>query len=193
MTNPDDATTLTGLAAGLVDPLGMSSNTIYGSSTHGGATDTGRGDLDNGGGGGATGELNGKLTAGPETNPDEATVNDGTLVDQYHKGDGIGTVDGVRPDLAGDGLGPIGPPVDDGVTPYAAGIGDASGGTSGTATGGALGGHHDVAGSLSSEVHVDGISAEHADLNPGVGMALSPNADDHGDMGFGGPGDDGLG
>src|SRR5450432_1512949 len=122
MTNPDAATVPTGFAAGLAVPVAIS--TGFGSSTHGGATDGVRGDLSTGLDP-ITGELVMKSTATPDVAPDFQAPSGGT--DVYHSSTGIGAVDGVRPDLDnGANLGPIGPPTNDGVNPYATGDGRGS-------------------------------------------------------------------
>ncbi len=90
----------------------------------GGATDSGRGDLDSGLGS-ITAEPAQKLTAGPDVDPDsQATLSD-RVADPYHSASGIGATDGMRPDLVdATGGGQIGPPVNDGVNPYATGSGE---------------------------------------------------------------------
>lgn len=88
----------------------------YGSSTGAGTMNFGRGDL---GIGGVEGEIQVRNTAGPDVNPDADDGEDGR-VDPFHSGTGVGTIDGVNPDLLGTvGLGPIEPPTDDGINPYA--------------------------------------------------------------------------
>ena len=128
MTNPDDATTLTGLAAGLAVPVAMS--TGFSSSTHGGATDAVRGDISTGLDP-VTGELAMKPTAGPDIDPDHQIVSG--PVDPYHSGTGIGAVDGIRPDLDVNNTGPIEKPTDTGTNPYGS-SGDGRGSSSFAAT-----------------------------------------------------------
>ena len=93
----------------------------YGSSTGAGVTDGGRGDL---GLGVIEGEIRVRNTAGPDVDPDADTGSgglvsgDGSLVPDYGSATGAGVTDGGRGDLP-TGLGPIEPPTDDGVNPYA--------------------------------------------------------------------------
>ena len=97
------------------------------SSTRGTAvTNTGRGDL-GGGLGPITGEVRTTNTAGPDVNPDADSMEGGGSLRAP------APEDGVNPDLV-HGLGPLQPPTDDGVNPYAAGR-DAAATTEGTAGG----------------------------------------------------------
>ncbi len=124
MTNPDAATTPSGFAAGLAEPTKMDSG--FGSSTHGGATDSGRADLDTGLGS-ITGEPVQTLTAGPDVDPDNQSTLSDRVADPFHSASGIGATDGIRPDLVdATGGGQIGPPINDGINPYATGTGEGS-------------------------------------------------------------------
>jgi hypothetical protein len=116
MRDPESADNTSGVSADGGDVLGR----IHGSSTgiHGGATDGGRGDLDNGLGP-VTGELRGTNTAGPDVNPDSDTGGDGGNRMLGRTPDGPEVIDGPRPDLAEFVAHPEGPPTDDGVNPYA--------------------------------------------------------------------------
>ncbi|MBA2280691.1 MAG: hypothetical protein H0W25_05575, partial [Acidimicrobiia bacterium] len=109
MTNPDADTGNGGLAgAGLADPGDLIS------STRGVAvTNTGRGDLPNAE---ITGEVHTPARAGPDVNPDaDSTDGGGSLR-------APAPTDGVNPDLLNTiGAGPVTPPEDDGINPYAAG------------------------------------------------------------------------
>jgi hypothetical protein len=199
MTNPDADTAPTGLAAGLFDPLGMP--TTNGSSTHGGATDSGRGDLD-GGLGSVTAEVSRPLTATPRVDPDNVTAAGGRIADPYHSGAGVGAVDGVRPDLVdASGIGGgVEPPTDTGINPQAATSGDEALNASiasdhmTTATDHAAlssipdpGSH-----SLDAGAQLGAGDMAHLDVNSGI-VAPPDGADAGADVGFGGPLDDGLG
>jgi hypothetical protein len=188
MTNPDDATTPTGLAAGIYnDPLGMSSG--FGSSTHGGATDGARGDLDNGLGS-VTPELVMKATAGPDVNPDQQTIDGGT--DIYHSGTGVGAVDGVRPDLAdATGLTPVEPPTDTGINPYA--MSSETAGATTSADQAFTGLSHADVHSIDGAAQLGDVTMAHTDLDVSLAPAVGDVAEEHGDVAFGGPLDDGLG
>jgi hypothetical protein len=194
MTDPDAATSTTGLVAGIVVESVGFDDVLFGSSTApgGGATDGPRGDLDTGNGT-ITGEIVGpRPGAGPDVDPDYQAGDLGRLADPFHSGTGVGTVDGVRPDLL-DAIGGGGAPEMDpsnGVNPYAAGDGD---GARGVAAAAHLAAGHDAA---SFGGAADNAFGEVADAGLHIDSAFSAIEADDPDatagVGFGGPLDDGF-
>ena len=109
MTDPDAGG---GSAPGIDAGSGSINPQEFISSTRGAAvTNTGRGDL-GGGLGPVTGEVRTTNTAGPDVNPDADSMEGGGSLRAP------APEDGVNPDLV-HGLGPLQPPTDDGVNPYA--------------------------------------------------------------------------
>jgi hypothetical protein len=197
MTDPDAVTSTTGLVAGIVvEPLGLDA-VIFGSSTTpgGGATDGPRGDLDTANGT-ITGEVVGpRRGAGPDVDPDAQSGDAGRPVDPFHSGTGVGTVDGVRPDLL-DAIGGGGAPEMDpsnGVNPYAAADnGDALPGTAPAhvaeghdATGFGGVGDNAFGDTAAADLHIDAAfsAMDEDDPGPAPGDAFGGPLDD----GFDGP------
>ena len=143
----------------------------YGSSTGAGVTDGGRGDL---GLGVIEGEIRVRNTAGPDVDPDADTGASGlvgiggTLVPDYGSSTGAGVTDGGRGDLV-TGLGPIEPPTDDGINPYASDAESFGGrGTVGSDFDAEIGGFEQLGdAALDIEFDAGGLEATEQEPTPG--------------------------